>query len=88
MIKLRETEDFPTGITPTYWLPGDLSGFTIYALNERGKAVDQKMIAEDQKNEAIKANEEAEEAKQRAEETFSWNVVIKQIDELYESLKS
>jgi hypothetical protein len=34
MIKLRESEDFPSGITPTYWLPGVLSGFTLYDVDD------------------------------------------------------
>lgn len=43
-----------------------LSGFTIWAMNERKKAVEQSMIAEEQKNEAVKANTEAENARMEA----------------------
>ena len=43
-----------------------LSGFTLWALNERGKAMEQTSIAEEQKNEAIKANEETENARMQA----------------------
>jgi hypothetical protein len=43
-----------------------LSGFTIWAMNERAKAVEQSKIAEEQKNEALKANAEAESARMEA----------------------
>jgi WD40 repeat protein/energy-coupling factor transporter ATP-binding protein EcfA2 len=43
-----------------------MSGFSIWALNERTKAVEQSKIAEEQKNEAIKANTEAENARMEA----------------------
>ena len=43
-----------------------LSGFTIWAMNERKKAVEQSRIAEEQKNEAVKANTEAENARMEA----------------------
>jgi len=43
-----------------------LSGFAIWALNEKAKASEQSIIAEDQKNEAIKANIEAESASLQA----------------------
>ena len=43
-----------------------LSGFTIWALNEKAKALEQSTIAEVQKNEAIKANMEAESASRQA----------------------
>jgi WD40 repeat protein len=45
-----------------------LTGFTLWALNERAKAIRQSTIAEEQKNEAVKANEEAERARERAQE--------------------
>jgi WD40 repeat protein len=45
-----------------------LSGFTIWAMNERTNAIKLKTIAEEQKNEAIKANKEAESARIRAQE--------------------
>ena len=45
-----------------------LSGFTIWAMNERSKAIKSGEIATEQKNEAIKANEEAESARLRAQE--------------------
>jgi hypothetical protein len=34
MIKLRETGDYPTGITPTYWVPGEMHGLTIYDVDD------------------------------------------------------
>ena len=34
MMKLRETGDFPTGITPTYWVPGEIHGFTLYDVDD------------------------------------------------------
>lgn len=40
-----------------------LTGFTLWALNERTKAIKLRTIAVEQKNEAIKANREAESAK-------------------------
>jgi hypothetical protein len=43
-----------------------LSGFTIWAMNERSKAVEQSKIAEEQKNEALRANAEAESARTEA----------------------
>lgn len=43
-----------------------LSGFTIWAMNERSKAVEQSKIAEEQKNEALKANAAAETARMEA----------------------
>lgn len=43
-----------------------LSGFTIWALNERTKALEQSKIAEEQKNQAVKANSEAENARMEA----------------------
>ena len=43
-----------------------LSGFTIWAINERGKAVEQTKFAENKRKEAIKANEIAENAKEEA----------------------
>jgi len=43
-----------------------LSGFTIWAINERGKAIEQTKFAENQRKEAIKANEIAENAKEEA----------------------
>ncbi|KPK83400.1 MAG: hypothetical protein AMS27_13015 [Bacteroides sp. SM23_62_1] len=43
-----------------------MTGFTIWALNERAKAIEQSKIAEEQKNEAIRANLEAENARLQA----------------------
>jgi len=43
-----------------------LSGFTLWAMIERSKAVKQNVIAEEQKNEALKANREAEKARTQA----------------------
>jgi len=40
MIKLRETGDFPTGITPTYWVPGEIHGFTIYEVDDPQQIID------------------------------------------------
>jgi WD40 repeat protein len=44
------------------------TGFTLWALNERTKAIKQRTIAEEQKNEAIKANRETESARIIAQE--------------------
>jgi energy-coupling factor transporter ATP-binding protein EcfA2 len=43
-----------------------LTFFTVWAMSERGKAVEQTVVAEKQKNEAIQANKEAEESRMLA----------------------
>jgi hypothetical protein len=45
-----------------------LSGFSVWALNERADALKSRTLAIEQKNEAIKANKEAESARMRAQE--------------------
>ena len=34
MIKLRETKDYPTGLSPTYTFAGQTSGFTLYEVDD------------------------------------------------------
>lgn len=34
MRELRKTEDYPTGISPTYIFPGKMSGFTLYEVDD------------------------------------------------------
>jgi len=34
MIKLRETKDYPTALSPTYTFAGQTSGFTLYEVDD------------------------------------------------------
>jgi hypothetical protein len=34
MIKLRETDDYPTALSPTYTFAGQTSGFTLYEVDD------------------------------------------------------
>jgi WD40 repeat protein len=54
-----------------------LTGFTIWAMNERGKAVEQSRIAEEQEGEAIKARDEAITAQNEANRSKQEAVLAK-----------